>query len=155
MTGVQTCALPIYLAHTPPDGIPYWDTGAPGLAHLGDWRATPADPYNPHEPVDSSAAAIAAQGLLRLGRRLQDDGYWNAGLKVSDTLFDEPYLSTDPNHQGLILHSVYHRPNGWDLIPANSKVPAGESSMWGDYHARELGLYLERLIEGKPYLKFW
>jgi rhamnogalacturonyl hydrolase YesR len=144
-----------YLEHTPPDGIPYWDTGAPGLAHLGDWRARPADPYNPHEPVDSSAAAIAAQGLLRLGRRLKDDRYWNAGLKVCDTLFAEPYLSTSPDHQGLILHSVYHRPNGWDAVPAGAKVPAGESSMWGDYHAREVALYLLRHIEGKPYLKFW
>ena len=144
-----------YIEHTPPDGIPYWDTGAPGLANLGDWRTAPADPYNEHEPVDSSAAAIGAQGLLRLGRRLKDDRYFKAGLKVCDTLFDEPYLSTDPNHQGLILHSVYHRPNGWDAIPANAKVPAGESCMWGDYHAREVGLYLLRLIEGKPYLKFW
>ncbi len=144
-----------YLANTPPDGIPYWDTGAPGLAHLGDWRGIPADPYNDYEPVDSSAAAIGAQGLLRLGRRLKDDRYWSAGLKVCDTLFGEPYLSTEENHQGLILHSVYHRPNGWDAIPANAKVPAGESSMWGDYHAREVGLYLLRLAEGKPYLKFW
>ena len=29
----------------------------------------PADPFNDREPVDSSAAAIAAQGLLRLGPR--------------------------------------------------------------------------------------
>jgi unsaturated chondroitin disaccharide hydrolase len=144
-----------YIEHTPPDGIPYWDTGAPGLAHLGDWRSRPADPFNDYEPVDSSAAAIGAQGLLRLGRRLKDDRYWKAGLKVSETLFDEPYLSADPGHQGLILHSVYHRPNGWDAIPAGIKVPAGESSMWGDYHARELGVYLLRLIEDKPYLKFW
>src|SRR5687767_8417959 len=48
------------------DGIPYWDTGAPGLAALNDWGSRPADPFNDHEPVDSSAAAIAAQGLLRL-----------------------------------------------------------------------------------------
>ena len=27
-----------------------------------------------YEPVDSSAAAIAAQGLLRLGKYLQDKG---------------------------------------------------------------------------------
>jgi hypothetical protein len=144
-----------YLANTPPDGIPYWDTGAPGLAHLGDWRGRPADPFNPHEPVDSSAAAIAAQGLLRLGRRMKDDRYWRGGLKVLDTLFAEPYLSTAAEHQGLILHSVYHRPNGWDAIPAGVKVPAGESSMWGDYHAREAALYLLRVVENKPYLKFW
>jgi hypothetical protein len=144
-----------YIEHTPPDGIPYWDTGAPGLAHLGDWRARSADPFNDYEPVDSSAAAIGAQGLLRLGRRLKDDRYWKAGLKVCDTLFAEPYLSTDPAHQGLILHSVYHRPNGWDAIPTGATVPAGESSMWGDYHAREVALYLLRLIEEKPYLKFW
>jgi hypothetical protein len=93
--------------------------------------------------------------LLRLGRRLKDDRYTNAGLKTAATLLAEPYLSTDPAHQGLILHSVYHRPNGWDAIPAGAKVPAGESSMWGDYHARELGVYLLRLLRGKPYLKFW
>ncbi len=51
----------------PTDGIPYWDTGAPGLARLGDYLGRPADPFNDQEPVDSSAAAIAAQGLIRLG----------------------------------------------------------------------------------------
>ena len=50
------------------DGVPYWDTGAPGLAALGDWGGRAADPFNDVEPVDSSAAAIAAQGLLRLAR---------------------------------------------------------------------------------------
>jgi hypothetical protein len=137
-----------YLVYTPPDGIPYWDTGAPGLSQLGDWRSKPADPFNPWEPVDSSAAAIAAQGLLRLGKRIGEGRYWQAGLTVANTLFDAPYLSCDPDHQGLILHSVYHRPNGW-------AAGAGESSMWGDYHARELALYLLRLAESGPYLKFW
>jgi hypothetical protein len=137
-----------WIANTPLDGIPYWDTGAPGLAELGAWRERPADPFNGHEPVDSSAAAIAAQGLLRLGRYLNDDRYWNAGLTVANALFDEPYLSLAASHQGLILHSVYHRPNGWCATP-------GESSMWGDYHAREAALYLLRFVEGRPYLKFW
>ncbi len=27
--------------------------------------------------------------------------------------------------------------------------------MWGDYHARELALYLLRMIEDRPYLNFW
>jgi unsaturated chondroitin disaccharide hydrolase len=137
-----------YIENTPPDGIPYWDTGAPGLERTSNWRETPADPYRAVEPVDSSAAAIGAQGLLRLGRRLKDDRYWNAGLAIADTLFDEPYLSTASSHQGLILHSVYHRPKGWDWEP-------GVSSMWGDYHARELGLYLMRVAEDGRYLKFF
>ena len=150
-----------YIAETPTDGIPYWDTGAPLLHKLGDYRSKPAQIENDFEPVDSSAAAIAAQGLLRLGRYLDSKGdqrgakYWQAGLTVADTVLGEPYLSTDPNHQGLILHSIYHRPNGWDHIPAGSKTPRGESSMWGDYHARELALYLQRLIENKPYYTFF
>ena len=73
---------------------------------------------------------------------------------MAKTLFAEPYLSADTGHEGLLLHSVYHRPNGWDHIPDGRKVPSGESSMWGDYHARELALLLLREAEGKPYLKF-
>ncbi|WP_344620342.1 hypothetical protein [Dactylosporangium salmoneum] len=134
------------------DGVPYWDTGAPGLAHLD--LSAPADPFNAHEPVDSSAAAIAAQGLLRLGRHLGRAHYVQAGLTVARTLLAEPYLSTDPAHQGLLLHSVYHRPNGWDQVHAGQSVPNGESSMWGDYHLRELGLYLLRLDDG-PYYTFF
>jgi unsaturated chondroitin disaccharide hydrolase len=144
------------------DGVPYWDVGAPGLAALGDWGARPADPFNAHEPVDSSAAAIAAQGLLRLGRWLEtraDDGvaYTQAGLKVLETLFDPdgPYLASDPDHEGLLLHSVYHWPNRWDYVPEGAKVAGGESSQWGDYHAREAALYLQRLTGGGPYLTFF
>jgi hypothetical protein len=142
---------------TASDGIPYWDTGAPGLGRVGDWRSKRADPFNAFEPVDSSAATIAAQGLLRLGHVLGAAGrrYWQAGLTVLDTLLDEPYLSSDSKHQGLILHSVYHRPNGWDYVPPKRKVPCGESSMWGDYHAREAALYVQRVAAKEPYLVFW
>jgi len=143
------------------DGVPYWDTGAPGLSTLGDWGSRAADPFNDREPVDSSAAAIAAQGLLRLGRVLDEDGsgsrYWQAGLRVVDTLLDPaaPYLSQDPAHQGLLLHSVYHWPNGWDYVPPGAHVPRGESSQWGDYHAREVALYVARLAHDQPYLCFY
>jgi hypothetical protein len=151
-----------FIEHTPTDGIPYWDTGAPGLAKLGNYLGRPAEPFNEHEPVDSSAAVISAQGLLRLGRYLQRKGesapgekYWQAGLAVARTALAEPYLSADPAHEGLVVHSVYHRPNGWDYIPPGRKVPCGESSMWGDYHARELALLLKREAEGKPWLTFF
>jgi hypothetical protein len=159
---VATAVADYYLEQTPVDGIPYWDTGAPGLALLGDYLERPADPFNNHEPVDSSAAAISAQGLIRLGRylELKEKGplakrYFQAGLTIADRLFDAPYLSTDPNHQGLLLHSVYHRPNAWDHIPEGQKVPCGESSMWGDYHAMELGLMILRIATDKPYYKFF
>ncbi len=143
-----------YIENTAADGIPYWDTGAPLLEKLGGWRSRPADPFNPCEPVDSSAAAIAAQGLMRLGRYLGDDRYFRAGLAVLDTLLDEPYLSTQAAHEGLILHSVYHRPNGWDRMPDADRVPRGESSMWGDYHALEAALYAHRLASGRDYVFF-
>ncbi|HYO10601.1 MAG TPA: hypothetical protein VER17_16660 [Tepidisphaeraceae bacterium] len=140
------------------DGIVYWDDGAPGLARMGDWRARAADPFNDHEPVDASASAIAAQGLLRLGRYLGETGkrYTSAGLAVSQRLLSDDYLATGADHQGLLLHSVYHRPNNWDHVPPGRKVPCGESSMWGDYHLLELGVYLQRLADGnKPYLTFF
>jgi hypothetical protein len=150
-----------YLANTPTDGVPYWDCGAPNLHHLGDYLDKPANPFNDYEPVDSSAAAIGAQGLLRLGKIMEQQNdadastYWQAGLTVLKTLLQEPYLSTDSKHQGLLLHSIYHRPNGWDYVPAGSKIPYGESSMWGDYHIREVALYLQRMIKHEPYYTFF
>lgn len=189
-----------YLHHCCADGIPMWDTGAPNLHRLpADYLDRPADPFNAWEPVDSSAAAIAAQGLWRLGRYLDrlapaaartrrrgpasdsprpksevrmarsenratsapatsppaGERYRQAALTIARTLFAEPYLSTSPRHQGLILHSVYHRPNGWDHIRPGQRVPNDESSMWGDYHARELALLLLREAHGGPYLKFY
>jgi len=143
---------------TAADGIPYWDTGAPGLARMEGHLEAPANPYNDHEPVDSSASAIAAQGLYRLGSYLGEESgrrYRQAALTTAATLFKEPYLSTSSSHQGLILHSIYHRPNGWDTVHDGQKVPNGESSMWGDYHALELALLLERERKGQPYLTFF
>ncbi|MDG1852988.1 MAG: glycosyl hydrolase [Verrucomicrobiales bacterium] len=143
-----------YINNTPADGIPYWDTGAPGLTKMSaDYLENKSNPYNDHEPIDSSAAAIAAQGLIRLGQFLGEEGnqYTKAGITIAKSLFSEPYLSTDQNHHGLILHSIYHRPNGWDYVPDGSKIPNGESSMWGDYHARELALYIGKLSQGENY----
>jgi len=158
-----TATSDFYLENSCTDGIPMWDTGAPNLHRLpANYLKRPADPYNDWEPVDSSAAAIAAQGLYRLGRYLRAKGsskagrtYQQAGLTIARTLLDEPYLSTAARHQGLLLHSVYHRPNGWDYLARGQKVPNGESSMWGDYHLRELGLLILREARGEPYLTFF
>jgi unsaturated chondroitin disaccharide hydrolase len=160
--GSAEAVADFYLQETPLDGIPYWDTGAPGLAKMGDYLNRPAEPDNDHEPVDSTAAAIAAQGLLRLGNYLHANGqeergrrYRGAALTVAKALFSPPYLSEDPKHQGLLLHNVYHRPNGWDYVPPGKKVPLGESSMWGDYHVRELAVMVQREAEGGVYPTFF
>jgi hypothetical protein len=98
---------------------------------------------------------------MRYGRWLREahepgaERCLNAGLAVLSRLLEEPYLSTADAHQGLLLHSVYHRPNGWDHIPAGRKVPCGESGMWGDYHLREAALLAERLIRGGTPPVFW
>ena len=100
--------------------------------------------------------------MIRLGNYLATRGdkknaarYRQAGLTVAKTMFSEPYLSTSAKHQGLLLHSVYHRPNGWDYIAPGQRVPNGESSMWGDYHARELALLLLREARAESYLTFF
>src|SRR5438034_2775359 len=162
MVRAATATADFYIENSCADGIPMWDTGAPNLQRLGDYLGKPADPFNTWEPIDSSAAAIAAQGLVRLGNYLIAQCDHNTGrryrqtaLTIVNRLFDEPYLSMNPKHQGLILHSVYHRPNGWDYVAPGQKVPNGESSMWGDYHARELALLLLREARGEKYLTFF
>lgn len=162
MLNAAEATCDFYLENIPADGIPYWDTGAPGLKELGNYLYSPADPYNTFEPVDSSAATIAGQALLRLGKYLEEIGhtedskkYSQAGLTVLNTLLSDTYLSRDPDHEGLILHSIYHYPNGWDFQPEEDKVPYGESSMWGDYHAREFALYVQKMIREEPYYTFF
>ncbi|MDP1581681.1 MAG: glycosyl hydrolase [Candidatus Didemnitutus sp.] len=149
-----------FIANTALDGIPYWDGGAPNLHQLGDWRSRNAEISNDYEPIDSSAAAIGAQGLLRLGHYLglaTPDGqrYWQAGLTSMRTLLSDAYLGTNPQHQGLLLHTIYHQPNGWDYVAPGEKVANGEACMWGDYHLREAALYLQRIIRGEKYYTYF
>jgi len=162
MERAAMAAADFHLRHSFADGIPFWDAGAPGVASFGDYRTTPSDPHNDVEPLDSSAAAICGQGYLRLGNYLQSQGdaenakrYRAAGLTIARALFDEPYLSTRPRHQGITLHSIYHRPNGWDYVPRGRKIPCGEATMWGDYHTMELALLVTREAEGGPYPAFF
>lgn len=148
------------------DGIPVWDTGAPNFDPSGLDKA--AEPYGAAEPIDASAAAIAAQGMIRLGRTLTTRGkdlaglgvsadeatatrMTQAGLTMARTLLGSSYLSEDPEHEGILLHSVYHQPNAWDHVPEGSRVPAGESAMWGDYHLLELALLIRRMAGGGYY----
>jgi unsaturated chondroitin disaccharide hydrolase len=148
----EACAQ-FYIHNTPNDGVPYWDTGAPGLAYLADYLDRTSDPYNAFEPIDSSAAAIAVQGFLRMSNYYSTKGnisaasiYNNVGLTILNTLLEDPYLSKNDQHEGLLLHSVYHRPNSWDYTHQGQSIPNGESCMWGDYHLLEAALLVHKKI---------
>jgi unsaturated chondroitin disaccharide hydrolase len=105
-----------YLEHTPDDGVPYWDYGAPNI---------------PEEPFDSSAAAIAAGAFWKLkdiaATRRDSSTYKQAALQILSTLCS-PEFSNDPGREGILRHGVYHKPMNWGV---------DESVMWGDYFFME------------------
>ena len=107
-----------YIAHSPKDGVPPWD-----------FNASPES----RKQVDTSAAAIAAAGMLRLCRLLPDPVkghmYWSAALRILRTLC-EKYLGCgtkekpDNQWEGILKGGVYHIHKG---------LGVNESVMWGDY----------------------
>ena len=134
----------------------------PGWSQLGAWRERPADPFNDHEPVDSSAAAIACQGLVRLGTWLRAAGEagrralpgCRAGRALAPARGALPAARATATRGCCFTRSITG-PNGWDHVPAGRSVPCGESSMWGDYHLREAALHAQRLMGGGVPLMFW
>ena len=59
------------------------------------------------------------------------------------------------DHHGLLLHTIYHNPKGWDYMKEAGMAAHGESSMWGDYHMRELVLYVHKLLKREKYYTFF
>ena len=116
--------------------------------------SAPADPFNDREPVDSSAAAIAAQGLLRLGRFLNERGErWRAILagrparrskrcSIRRAVSEHGTLASGTDAAFRLSLAERLGPRA-----AGARIPRGESSQWGDYHAREVALYVARLAE--------
>lgn len=109
-----------YLEHTP------FDAEAPGGAGV-----PPNDYDDPRRPIlyESSAAAIAASGLLNLGEIVQDpvhaNRYRQAALTILDTLTGPEYLAAEsPGWEGILKHGIYHQPKG---------IGVNESVMWGEY----------------------
>ena len=109
-----------YLEHTP---FNFNAPGGPGIP--------PNDFTDPREPVlyDSSAAAIAASGLINLSRLVEDPvhgaRYLQAALNILNTLTGPEYLADHtPEWEGILKHGVYHRDRG---------VGVDESVIWGEY----------------------
>lgn len=102
-----------YLTHTNADGIPPWDFQAP---------------EDSRKMVDTSAAAIAASGLLRLCRMLPDPVkgfyYWSSALHILRSLCEKHTARGDDAWEGILKGGVYH---------VHKNLGVNESVMWGDY----------------------
>lgn len=109
----QRCA-DYYLSRLPGDRVPAWDFDAP---------------EDGKQPLDSSAAAIAASGLWDLSEAVTDaaerDRYRLEALKTLQTLCSDRFLAMGrPEWEGILMHGVYHRPNN---------LAVDESVAWGEH----------------------
>lgn len=124
-------AADYFINHLPTDNVPYWD-----LSFLsGD------------EERDSSAAAIAACGLIELSHYSDNEDdksyYLSAAKSMINSLIDN-YLTKDiAESNGLLMHAVYGKPQNMGV---------DECNIWGDYFYMEA---LARLIKGCSFKGYW
>jgi unsaturated chondroitin disaccharide hydrolase len=108
----QACA-DYYITHTPVDGIPPWDYQAPPESR---------------KLLDTSAAAIAAAGLLRICRLVPDPMkghfYWTTALKILRTLCERHIGKQTQGWEGVLKGGVYH---------IHKNLGVNESVMWGEH----------------------
>jgi unsaturated chondroitin disaccharide hydrolase len=89
----------------------------------------PNDWFAPASQAETSAAAIAASGLLDLSRTVQDrhasEKYRQAALIILNTLTGPTYLADHtPGWEGILKSGIYH---------LNKGLGVNESVMWGEY----------------------
>jgi unsaturated chondroitin disaccharide hydrolase len=108
----EACAN-YYIEQTPEHGVP-----------PNDW----VEP-DPPLPYESSAAAIAASGMLNLSQLSTDPArarlYRDYALNILDTLTEPQFLAIEtPGWEGILKHGMYHQRKG---------LGVDESVMWGEY----------------------
>jgi len=108
----EACA-DYYITHSNSDGIPPWDFNAPPESR---------------KLLDTSSAAIAASGLLRLCRLLHDPVkghyYWSTAILILRTLCEKHLAKKDKKWEGILKGGVYH---------LHKELGVDESVMWGEY----------------------
>jgi unsaturated chondroitin disaccharide hydrolase len=102
----------------------FLDRTGDALVPPNDWEEP-----NPPRPYESSAAAIAASGLLQLAEIAGDPArrvrYHSAAVAILSALCSPKFLAIEtPDWEGVLLHGVYHE---------RKKLGVDESVMWGDY----------------------
>jgi len=102
-----------YIENTPADGVPPWDFDAPAESR---------------RQVDTSAAAIAAAGLFRLGGLCPDTikgfVYDSVARQIVSSLCSKYLGQTDSKWEGILKGGVYH---------IHKNLGVNESVMWGEY----------------------
>ena len=108
----ESCA-DYYITQAPVDGIAPWDFKAPP---------------EQQSQIDTSAAAIAAAGFLRLCRLLPDPVkghfYWSTAIRILQSLCRKHLADSDTSWEGILKSGVYHIHKG---------LGVNESVMWGEY----------------------
>ncbi|HTC88520.1 MAG TPA: glycoside hydrolase family 88 protein [Bryobacteraceae bacterium] len=121
----EACA-DYYITHCNSDGVPPWDFNAPPESR---------------RILDTSAAAIAASGLLRLCRLLQDPvkghHYWSLAIRILRSLCEHHLAKKDKKWEGILKSGVYHLPK---------ELGVDESVIWGEY------FFVEALEQALPQL---
>ncbi|MBZ5583915.1 MAG: glycoside hydrolase family 88 protein [Acidobacteriia bacterium] len=108
----EACA-DCFIAQTPAGGVPPWDFDAPPESR---------------GQVDTSAAAIAASGLLQLAGMSADpvkgEFYSQCARRILTSLCEQYLAAADPAWEGILQGGVYHIHKG---------LGVNESVMWGEY----------------------
>ena len=112
-----------FVDHSPANGIPPWDFDAPGT-----------------QPVDTSAAAIAADGLVMLS------------TVAGTSALKAEYLTDAENILGS-LSSLYLGPASGESVLSDGFPGNGGTNtalIYGDYYFTEALLRLQDVLDGKP-----
>lgn len=114
-----------FVDYLPADYVPYWDFEVPGI---------------PNEERDSSAAAIAASGLLELSTlvstQAEKDKFKNAAVNIITSLCSSAYLAEGSTSHGVLRHAVGSHPGGTEI---------DVSLIYGDYYLLEALLRLRNI----------
>jgi len=102
-----------FVSHLPSDSVPYWDFQSPDI---------------PKTYRDTSAAAIATRGLLRLGKISGEASYTSSATKILSSLLSSKYLAEGTKSQGILQHAALHVPK---------KRGADVSLIFADYYLLE------------------
>lgn len=113
LESAKNCA-DTYFQKTDTDLVPRWD-----MIYQNDET----------QPKDSSAASIAACGLMDIYASTNDTFYRDAAYHIFESLYDSYSTKDNPDAQNILDHATGHKPQ-------NKNVDAG--LIYGDYYFAEL-----------------